>query len=126
MNSLAVSAAQALVQSMTTSTWNEIRSSISATLNRHRAGKRLISELNATHTRLMANRSNRDSEMIRWALMLDALAESSPGAATDVQFIHQYLNQAVAGRGRPQITQIPTTLVMAPSSRWRSSVTKQP
>lgn len=74
----------------------------------------------------MANRSNRDSEMIRWALMLDALAESSPGAATDVQFIHQYLNQAVAGRGRPQITQIPTTLVMAPSSRWRSSVTKQP
>ena len=105
MNDLAVSAAQALVQSMTTSAWNEVRSKISAIFNRHKSGPWLNNELNITLSKLMANPSNRESEMARRAFILQGLVDSNPDAAAEVGFIHAYLSQVINGRERLQVTQ---------------------
>src|SRR4030095_4276129 len=105
MNDLAVSAAQALVQSMTTSAWNEVRSRISAIFNRYKSGRRLSNELNITLSKLMADPSNRDSELDRWTVILQALVDSNPNAAADIYFIYSYLSQVINDREKLQVAQ---------------------
>jgi hypothetical protein len=105
MSDLAVSAAQALVQAMTTSAWNEIRSKISEVFNRHKSGRRLNNELNITLSKLMADPSNRENETTRWAAIFQALASTNPDAAIDIDLIHAYLIQVISGQERLQVTQ---------------------
>jgi hypothetical protein len=95
MNDLAVSAAQALVQSMTTSAWDEVRSRISVIFSRRKSGRRIRNELDVTRSNLIADSSNRDKEIARWVSIFRGLMSSYPGAATDLGITYEYLTRVV-------------------------------
>jgi hypothetical protein len=87
MIDLVVTAAQALVNSMTTSAWNGVRAKLSALFGKHKDHEQLRGELDASYARLKADPSQRDSEAARWALLLAAMAQASPDAAGDLTAI---------------------------------------
>jgi hypothetical protein len=105
MNDLAVSAAQALVQAMTTNAWNEVQSRISEIFKRHKSGERLNRELRATLAKLTVDSSNREHEIVRWALMLQTLTDSDDTAAVDLGLIYKYLTQITSDRGCSRVRQ---------------------
>ena len=93
MVNLVVPAAQALVTAMTTSAWEEARAKLAEFFRRHKGQAGLESELDASCARLKASPSQRPSEVVKWAVLLKAIAEASPEAAAGVGLLAAQLAQ---------------------------------
>ena len=88
-----VPAAQALVSAMTTSAWEDARAKLSEFFRRHKGQAGLESELDASYTILKASPSQRHNEASKWAVLLKAVTEASPGAAADIGLLAAQLAQ---------------------------------
>lgn len=93
MVDLVVPAAQALVGAMTTSAWEDARAKLSEFFRRHKGQAGLEGELDASCARLKARPSQRHNEVAKWAVLLKAIAESSPEAAAAVGLLAAQLAQ---------------------------------
>lgn len=102
---LVVPAAQAVVSAMTKSAWEDARAKLSEFFRRHKEQGRLQGELDASHARLMADPSQRDSETARWAVLLKAVAEASPEGAAGVALLAAQLTQLTGTTASARIQQ---------------------
>jgi hypothetical protein len=101
---LAISSAQALVNAMTTSAWNDGHAKVIAIFGKHKANKQLQDQLNVTYDTLRADPAQREREIARWARMLQVLIEADADAAVDVGLIREQLSQLSATHARVQQT----------------------
>lgn len=96
MVDLAISAAQALVNAMTTSAWNDAHTKVIAIFSKRKAEKRLQDQLDATYVNLKADPAQREREIARWTGILRVLIEADPDAAADVGLICEQLTQLIS------------------------------
>jgi hypothetical protein len=88
-------AAQALVSAMTTSAWEDAHAKVSEFFRRHKGQVELESELDVSYARLKAGPSQRHNEAAKWAVLLKAVVEASPEAATAVGLLAAQLAQFI-------------------------------